>query len=590
METVTRLFDLLPHYKRSFLPKDDVLAGKVDGKWKKYSIDQYISIVDDLSYGLIQLGVEKDDKIATITSNRPEWNFFDMAILQVGAIHVPVYPTISISDYQYILHHAEIKYIFIGGPELYRKIEDVLSELPTLKGVYAFIECPGITHYSEIIRLGKEHPDEERLQRIKDAVKGDDLATLIYTSGTTGDPKGVMLSHTNIISNCKAAMPISPVGQEGRALIYLPLCHIFERMLTYTWHLLGVSIYYVENIGTIVDNMKEVKPDLMSTVPRLLEKIYEKMISSGQKLKGVKRFIFFWALKLALQYKLNGENGRLYEFQRKIADKLVYVKWREAFGNNIKVIVSGGAALQPRLLRLFWAAGIPILEGYGLTETSPVITVNKFGEGNIKFGTVGPVLDTVSMKLAADGEILCKGPNVMLGYYKAPKLTQEVIDEDGWFHTGDIGTLDEGGLLKITGRKKSIFKTTMGKYISPELLENKLKESRFIDNIFVVGEHQKFAAALIVPDFTFLRSYCALKGIDAKTPQEMILNKQIIQRIRKVVLCNNSNFGAYEHIKKFELIDDEWTIESGELTASLKLKRAVVFDRYKKLIDKLFSA
>ena len=589
MGTVTRLFDLLPHCKENYLPKDDLLAGKVDGKWIKYSIDQYISIVDDLSYGLIQLGVEKGDKIASIATNRPEWNFVDMAILQVGAIHVPVYPTISKSDYQFILQHAEIKYIFISGPELYRKIEDIVSEIPTLKGIYAFKEFTGITHYSEIIRLGEAHPDAEKLQSIKDFVKGDDLATLIYTSGTTGNPKGVMLSHTNIISNCLAAMSISPVGQEGRALSYLPLCHVFERMLTYVWQFLGISIYYAENIGTIADNMKEVKPDLISTVPRLLEKIYEKIISTGQKLKGVKRLIFFWALRLALQYKLNGENGWLYELQRKIADKLVYNKWREAFGNNVKVIVSGGAALQPRLLRVFWAAGIPILEGYGLTETSPVITVNKFGEGNIKFGTVGPALDAISVKIAGDGEILCKGPNVMLGYYKAPGLTREVIDEDGWFHTGDIGTLDDGGLLKITGRKKAVFKTSMGKYISPEILENKLKESRFIDNIIVVGEHQKFAAALIVPDFVFLRSYCTLKGIDAKTPQEMILNKQIIQRIRKVVLCNNSNFGAYEHIKKFELIDHDWTIDSGELTASLKLKRTVVYERNKKLIDKLFS-
>lgn len=589
METFTRLFDLLPHHKKNYLPKNDVLAGKVDGKWKKYSIDQYISIVDDLSYGLIHLGVEKGDKIATISSNRPEWNFIDMAILQVGAIHVPVYPTISESDYKFILVHAEIKYIFISGPELYRKIEHILSEIPTLKGVYSFKENTSITHYSEIIRLGKAHPDAERLQCIKDSVKSDDLATLIYTSGTTGNPKGVMLSHTNIISNCMAAMPISPVGQEGRALSYLPLCHVFERMLTYVWQFLGISIYYAENIGTIADNMKEVKPDLISTVPRLLEKIHEKIISTGQKLKGIKRFIFFWALRLALHYKLNGENGWLYEFQRKIADTLVYSKWREAFGNNVKVIVSGGAALQPRLLRVFWAAGIPILEGYGLTETSPVISVNKFGEGDIKFGTVGTALDAISVKIADDGEILCKGPNVMLGYYKAPELTREVIDEGGWFHTGDIGMLDDGGLLKITGRKKAIFKTSMGKYISPELLENKLKESRFIDNILVVGEHQKFAAALIVPDFVFLRSYCTLKGIDVKTPKEMILNKQIIQRIRKVVLCNNSNFGSYEHIKKFELIDHEWTIDSGELTASLKLKRAVVYERNKKLIDKLFA-
>jgi len=589
METIKRLFDLLTHNKNNYLPKDDVLAGKEDGKWRKYSIDEYISIVDDLSYGFIHMGVAKGDKIATIASNRPEWNFVDMAVMQVGAVHVPVYPTISESDYKYILAHAEIKYIFIGGPDLYRKIEHILSDIPTLKGVYTFKEGTSIPHYSEIIRLGQEHPDPVKLQSIKDAVKGDELATLIYTSGTTGNPKGVMLSHSNIISNCMAAKHISPVGQEGRALSYLPLCHVYERMLTYTWHLLGISIYYAENLGTISENMKEIRPDLISTVPRLLEKIYDKIFSVGQKLTGFKRFIFFWSLRLALRYKLNGENGWYYEFKRSIADKLVYSKWRAAVGNNVKAMISGGAALQPRLLRVFWAAGIPILEGYGLTETSPVISANEFGVGSVKFGTVGAPLDFVSVKIADDGEILCKGPNVMMGYYKEPELTREAIEADGWFHTGDIGMIDNDGLLKITGRKKAIFKTSMGKYISPELLENKLKESHFIDNVLVVGEHQKFAGALIAPDFAFLRSYCELKGIPAKTPLEMITNKQIIQRIRKEVSNYNKQFGDYEQIRKFELIDHEWSIDTGELTASLKLKRTVVSERYKDLIDKIFS-
>jgi long-chain acyl-CoA synthetase len=590
MQTVKRLFDLLSHYKNNYLPKDDVLAGKEDGKWRKYSIDEYISIVNDLSYGLIHMGIVKGDKIATIASNRPEWNFVDMAVMQVGAVHVPVYPTISESDYKFILAHAEIKYIFISGPDLYRKIEHILSDIPTLKGIYTFKEGTTIAHYSEIIRLGQQYPCVEKLQQIKDTINGDDLATLIYTSGTTGNPKGVMLSHTNIISNCMAAQHVSPVGQEGKALSYLPLCHVYERMLTYCWHLLGVSIYYAESIGTISDNMKEIRPDLISTVPRLLEKIYDKIFSTGQKLTGYKRFIFFWSLRLALRYKLDGENGWYYEFKRGIADKLIYSKWRAAVGNNVKAMVSGGAALQPRLLRVFWAAGIPVLEGYGLTETSPVIAVNDFGKGNVKFGTVGAPLQYVTVNIAEDGEICCKGPNVMLGYYKEPELTREAIDKDGWFHTGDIGMIDEDGLLKITGRKKAIFKTSMGKYISPELLENKLKESHFIDNVLVVGEHQKFAGALIAPDFAFLRSYCELKGIDARTPEEMIANKQIIQRIRKEVSCYNKHFGAYEQIKKFELIDHEWSIETGELTASLKLKRAVVCDRYKDLIDRIFAA
>jgi long-chain acyl-CoA synthetase len=589
MEKVKRLFDLLTHYKNNYLPKDDVLAGKEDGKWKKYSIDEYISIVDDLSYGLIHLGVKKGDKIATIATNRPEWNFVDMAVMQVGAVHVPVYPTISESDYKYILDHAEIKYIFISGNDLYRKIEHILPEIPSLKGVYTFKEGTNIPHYSEIIRCGQEHADPAKLQKVKDAVDGDDLATLIYTSGTTGNPKGVMLSHSNIISNCMGAKHISPVGQEGKALSFLPLCHVYERMLTYAWLLLGISIYYAENIGTISDNMKEIKPDLISTVPRLLEKIYDKIFATGQKLTGIKRFIFFWSLRLALRYKLYGGNGWYYEFKRGIADKLVYSKWRAALGSNVKGMISGGAALQPRLLRVFWAAGIPILEGYGLTETSPVISANNWGKGNVKFGTVGRPLDLVSVMIAPDGEICCKGPNVMLGYYKEPGLTSEAIDTEGWFHTGDIGIIDEGGLLKITGRKKAIFKTSMGKYISPELLENKLKESHFIDNVLVIGENQKFAGALIAPDFAYLKSYCEIKGIDAKTPEEMIANKQIVQRIRKEVTCYNKHFGDYEQIKKFELIDHEWTIESGEITASLKLKRSVVTERYKELIDSIFS-
>jgi long-chain acyl-CoA synthetase len=589
METVKRLFDLLPHYKNNYLPKDDVLAGKEDGKWRKYSIDEYISIVDNLSYGLLHLGVKKGDKIATIASNRPEWNFVDMAVLQVGAVHVPVYPTISESDYKFILAHAEIKYIFISGQDLYRKIEHILPDIPSLKGVYTFKEGTSITHYSEIILLGKEHPAAEKLQSIKDSVKGDDLATLIYTSGTTGNPKGVMLSHTNIISNCMAAKHISPVGQEGKALSFLPLCHVYERMLTYVWHLLGISIYYAESIATISENIKEIKPDLISTVPRLVEKIYDKIFSTGQKLTGIKRFIFFWSLRIALRYKPYGGNGWYYEFKRGIADKLVYSKWRAAVGNNVKAMISGGAALQPRLLRAFWAAGIPILEGYGLTETSPVISANDFGIGNVKFGTVGRPLDRITVKIADDGEICCQGPNVMLGYYKEPELTKEAIDTEGWFHTGDIGIFDEDSMLKITGRKKAIFKTSMGKYISPELIENKLKESHFIDNVMVIGEHQKFAGALIAPDFAFLRSYCEIKGIDAKTPEEMVANKQIVQRIRKEVTCYNKHFGAYEQIKKFELIDHEWSIESGELTASLKLKRTIVSDRYKELIDRIFD-
>jgi long-chain acyl-CoA synthetase len=589
MESIKRLFDILLFHQSNYLPKEDVLAGKEEGKWKKYSIEQYIEIVNDLSYGLLKMGVQKGDNIATITPNRPEWNFVDMAILQIGAVHVPIYPTISESDYKYILAHAEIKFVFINGQDIYRKIEHIVPEIPSIKSVYSFKDCLGVSHYAEIIKLGKENPSAEQLQKIKDSIDESDIATIIYTSGTTGNPKGVMLSHINIISNIKSCSHIPPIGQEGKALSYLPLCHVYERMLTYLWQYVGISVYYAESIATIADNMREIKPDAMTTVPRLLEKIYDKIFSTGKKLKGFKRFVFFWALRIALRYELNGANGWYYELKRSIADKLVYSKWREAVGSNMKVIVSGGAALQPRLLRVFWAARIPVLEGYGLTETSPVISVNTFVEGSIKFGTVGSAIASVEVKFAEDGEILCKGPGVMKGYFKEPELTNEAIDADGWFHTGDIGTMVDDNLLKITGRKKAIFKTSMGKYISPELLENKLKESVFIDNVLVIGEHQKFAAALIVPDFQFLRAYCLHKGIEAKTNEQMINHPQIIKRFRKEVAKFNKKFGTYEQIKKFELIDHEWNIDTGELTGSLKLRRNIISERYKMMIDKIFA-
>src|ERR1035437_268060 len=446
MESVKRLFDILTFHQSQYLPKEDVLAGKEDGKWKKYSIDQYIAIVNDLSYGLLKLGVKRGDNIAIITPNRPEWNFVDMALLQIGAVHVPVYPTISESDYKYILAHAEIKLVFINGQDIYRKIEHIVPEIHSILGVYSFKECVGVPSYTEIVNLGKENPNVELLLQLKDSINENDLATIIYTSGTTGNPKGVMLSHANIISNMMSCSHIPPIGQEGKALSYLPLCHVYERMLTYLWQYVGISVYYAESIATIADNMREIKPDAMTTVPRLLEKIYDKIFSTGKKLKGFKRFIFFWALRIALHYELNGANGWYYEMKRSIADKLVYSKWREAVGGNIKVMVSGGAALQPRLLRVFWAARIPVLEGYGLTETSPVISVNTFVEGTIKFGTVGPAISTAKIRIAEDGEILSKGPGVMIGYYKEPELTKESIDADGWFHTGDIGTMVKGDL------------------------------------------------------------------------------------------------------------------------------------------------
>ena len=586
---VTRIFDLLPYHEATFRPKEDVVASKENGVWMKYSIRQYREIVDNLSHGFLALGIKPGDKIAQISSNRAEWNFVDMAILQVGAIHVPIYPTISESDYKYILNHSEVRYVFISGQELLRKIEHILPEISHIKGVFTYKDHHEHKHLNELIELGRQNADQATLEARKAAVLPSDIATIIYTSGTTGNPKGVMLSHNNIISNFKACTHIPPFGEEAKAVSYLPLCHVYERMLNYLYHYLGFSIYYAENLGTITDNMKEVSPELLSTVPRLLEKIYDKLFATGHKLTGAKRWIFFWALHLALRYELDGANGWFYELKRKIYDRLVYVKWREALGGKNVLIISGGAALQPRLARMFTAAGIDVLEGYGLTETSPVISVNDLTDGGRMFGTVGKVLKGVAVKIAEDGEILCKGPSVMLGYYMEPDLTRDAVEDDGWFHTGDLGRLEPSGHLKITGRKKELFKTSFGKYISPQPIEDKFKESLFIDQIIVVGENRKFAGALIVPDYVFLRSYCTVKEIPYTTNAEMVVNPVIHKRYQTEVNKYNKCFGDTEKIKTWTLLDTEWTFDTGEITPTMKLKRKFIIEKYENLIAKLFE-
>ncbi len=589
MNNVTRLFDLLPYYAATFKPKDDVLAAKDNGIWVKYTIQDYIKAADNISYGLMELGIGKGDNIATIAASRPEWNFIDMGIMQTGAVHVPLYPTISEDDYRFILNHAGIKYILIPGKEAYRKLQPIIAEIPSLKGVYTIKEANGLPLLEELINLGEQNQAAQKLDEVKRSIQPTDLATIIYTSGTTGNPKGVMLNHNNIISNFKACVHILPFGEEGRALSYLPLCHIYERMLNYLCQYAGVSVYYAESIATIGDNVKEVKPNLISTVPRLLEKIYDQIINTGRKLKGIKKFIFFRAVHIGLNYELNRANGWWYTIQLNLARKLVFSKWNESLGGNLKVIVSGGAALQPRLARTFWAAGIPVLEGYGLTETSPVIAVNNFDKNGVAFGTVGPIIEGTTVKIANDHEILCKGPGVMIGYYKDADLTAGVIDKDGWFHTGDQGRIEPQGHLKITGRKKEIFKTSFGKYISPELIENKFKESHFIDSLMVVGENQKYAAAIIVPDFTFLKSYCNAKEIPYSSDSEVIANPRIVKRYHKEIQKLNKSLGATEQIKSFELLDKEWSVESGEVTATLKLRRKFIHEKYSTQISKLFN-
>ncbi len=611
MIVVERLFDILPYHAAHYNPKPDVLASKEAGKWTMYSIAQYRHMADAVSYALLEYGVKMGDKVATIMPGRPEWNIIDIGILQTGAIHVPIYPTIKESDYRYILEHAEVKFLFIPGMEIFRKIEHILPELKEIIAVASIKQLQSSITLNDVISKGEKAMDAEkelhaghqskhavhdpdaepfrRIDQIKQTIRTHDLATIIYTSGTTGNPKGVMLTHHNIISNFMAVKHIPPIGQEGRALSYLPLCHIYERMLNYLFQYLGISVYYAENLAVIAENIREVKPSIVTTVPRLLEKIYDKLMQTGGKLKGVKKFFFFRAVYIANHYKEDGANSIGYKLEKKLLDKLVYSKWREALGNNLKVVVSGGAALQPRLARIFNAAGIPVVEGYGLTETSPVIAVNDLSPGGNKFGTVGRPLKNTLIKIAEDGEILAKGPGVMLGYYREPDQTREAIDADGWFHTGDLGELLPEGHLKITGRKKEIFKTSLGKYISPEVIENKFKESRFIDALIVLGENQKFAAALIVPDFNFLTSYCAKKGIPFTSNKEIISDPVIKKRIDAEVKKYNHYFGATEQIKRYQLMGEEFTIEGGELTASLKLRRQFIMKKYAEIIAGLFA-
>lgn len=585
-----RIFDLLSRYEKLCPEKEDALAGKDTGGWHKYSTREFVENSYNVSYGLMQLGVKKGDKIASITFNRPEWNFLDMGVQQLGAVHIPIYPTISDSDYAFILNHAEVSYVFVAGEEMYRRIKHIVPNIPNIKAVYTFKDLTGMQHLNELMQLGRDNPQPEKLQAIKDSITPDDLVTIIYTSGTTGTPKGVMLTHKNILSNVDAVKQIPPYGPEHRCMSFLPICHIYERMMNYIMLYKGVSMYYLANMALIGDSLKEVHPHVFTTVPRLLEKVYDKIMNKGRALKGIKRVIFFWANNVGLQYEIGKEERNpIYGIKLKIARKLVFSKWKEALGKNLDIVVSGGAALQPRLNRIFWAVGLRVLEGYGLTETSPVIAVNDFSPHGIKFGTVGPILNNVQVKIAEDGEILVKGPSVMQGYYKDPELTREVFDDEGWFHTGDIGRIEPEGQLRITDRKKVIFKTSMGKYIAPQVIENKFKESPFVDQILVIGENQRFAMALIVPDFVHLKSWCEVKGIPYTNHGEMLKTERIRKRFKKEVHELNQSLGDFERIMKFELIDHEWTVEGGELSATLKLRRGHLLQVYAGMIEKLYS-
>ncbi|MBW4888623.1 long-chain fatty acid--CoA ligase [Mucilaginibacter sp. HMF5004] len=582
---ITRVFDLLPYNLQNF-PKADMLAYKQSGAWSKYATQAVTDTIDDVSYGLLALGVKKDDKIAIMSHNRPEWNFCDFGIMQIGAVSVPMYPTLSDADIEHILKDAGIRIIFAADKEICHKISEVTQKTKQDLQVYSYENVEGVKNWNEILDSGKNNR-QPNLQEYRDKVQPDDLLTLIYTSGTTGTPKGVMLTHANLVSNVLECSKLYP-AEINRALSFLPMCHIFERMVIYMYLYLGISIYYAQSMDTIVADMQEVKPHCFTTVPRLLEKVYDKIVAKGAELTGAKKNIFNWALQLGLRYEMNGRNGFLYEMKLKIARKLVFSKWKDALGGEIIAIVSGGAALQPRLARVFWAAGIKVLEGYGLTETSPVIAVNAPQPGEARFGTVGPIVKGVNLKIASDGEIMVKGPNVMKGYYNRPDATAEAIDADGYFHTGDIGVMLDNKYLCITDRKKEIFKTAGGKYIAPQTLENKFKESPFIEQIIVIGENQRFPAALIIPAFDAVKDWCAKKGLEYTTREEAVKSRRVIDKIQNELDKYNDNFGHWEQVKKFELIADEWSIATGEMTPKLSLKRKVILKKYEKLVEEIY--
>lgn len=586
---VTRLFDLLPNYRKKFGNKPDVLAGKVNGNWIKYDLDQFEQYANKIAAGLLHLGLQKGDRVVIMSNNRPEWNFVDFGTQMAGGILVPVYPTISDNDLQFILKDSEATFVFVSSQELYDKVHRASEGIASIRGVFAFDAKQPVKSWTDVLQAGEKNPAAGQIGKIMSGIANGDLATILYTSGTTGNPKGVMLSHNNLISNFYSCRHLTPADHTCRALSFLPLNHVYERMKTYMYIYLGTSIYYAESMDTIGDNLREVKPHIFTCVPRLLEKVYDRIVSKGQEQKGFRRMMFFWALELGLKYEAEGANGWWYGFKLMIARKLVFSKWQAALGGNIMAVASGGAALQPRLARVFWAAGIPILEGYGLTETSPVIAVNRLEPGDLCFGTVGPVIDGVQVKIAEDGEILVKGPNVMLGYYKRPDATAEVIDAEGWFHTGDIGEFVNNKFLKITDRKKELFKTSGGKYIAPQMIENKIKESRFVEQCMVVGENRKYASVVIVPAFDFLADWGARKGLKFGSRAEMIAHPEVLRRIQEELDRVNKNLAQYESIKKFSLLPAAWTVESGQMTPKLSLRRKVITAENKDLIEKMYG-
>ena len=570
--------------------KEDALVAKQNGQWTQYSTQQYIDYAYQFSYGLLAMGFEKGDKIATISNNRPEWNFIDMGMAMIGVVHVPLYTSLSTTEYESILRHSDSRLVFISDAKLLEKLKPVIDKVSTIESVYTFNPIKNEKRWLEIISLGQKSAVyfKEEHEKIKAAIRPDDFASLIYTSGTTGDSKGVMLSHTNLVGNFLAAAEVFAMKTEHKFLSILPLCHVGGRMGNYQTQYSGCSIYYAENMGTIARDMREIKPHGFDAVPRILEKIFDTIIAKGKNLKGAKRSIFFWAVIIGLKYKPEDESGWFYRLKLKIADKLIFSKWRDAIGGNIESVGCGGAALQPRVERVFWAAGIKILNMYGLTETSPIITINRKCKPDLKLGSVGSIIPGVEVKIAEDGEILCKGHNVMMGYYKNPELTSKVFTDDGWFCTGDIGTLENNRFLNVTDRKKEIFKLSSGKFVVPQAIENRLKESLLIEHIMVIGEHEKFASAIIAPDYLYIKDWCKTNNIGFSSNSELLETNELIDFFNREIKKYNKTVSDFEKINRYRLTSDIWSPETGELSPTLKLKRKFITQKYEELINQIY--
>ncbi len=587
---INRTFDMLDQIGEKYGNKADMLAARTNGNWKKYSSGEYVKTAYAIAYGLMAMGLKRGDKIVTISNNRPEWNFFDMGMAMAGIIQVPVYPTISAEEYAYILDHAAPRLVVLSDKQLFEKISPIAKKVKSISGLYTFNEIEGARHWKEILDLGNKNEEKfrEQLAEIRDSIQPEDLLTILYTSGTTGTPKGVMLSHRNLVSNAVACNRHINLGAEHRALSFLPISHVYERMINYIYQYKGISIYYAEGIGTIARDAQDIRPNIFGAVPRLLESVFDKIIAKGKELTGIKKSIFFWAVRLGNEFDPEKGNSAWYKMKLKIADKLIFSKWRNVLG-GCNVIITGSAAIQPRLVKIFWAAGLEVYEGYGLTETSPVISVANQTTKEVKVGSAGLIIDGVDVKIADDGEILARGPNVMLGYYREPEMTKKVIDEDGYFHTGDIGEIVDGKWLKITDRKKEIFKLSSGKYIAPQAIENKFKESFYIEQLMVIGYCQKFASAIIHPNMASLREWAEAQGLSYNSDAEMLCDKNIIGLMRNEVDRMNEKLGQVERIRRFRMVPDEWTPQSGVMSPTMKLKRRVLEEKYQGLIQEIFS-